>query len=109
MQVDLASMRGAEIPIEPDSFRWFLASRSDKRYLQDAAFQAKVKASIPIDKVDFRRYDVIFLAGGWGAAYDLGTSPVLGQKITEAWAAGTSRQATVTSASVFTCCTSMRS
>jgi len=88
MQVDVASIRGGEVPIEPDSFRWFLAARSDKRYLQDAAFQAKVKASSPIDKVDFRRYDVIFLAGGWGAAYDLGTSPVLGQKITEAWAAG---------------------
>lgn len=88
MQVDVASIRGGEIPIEPDSFRWFLAAPSDKRYLQDAAFQAKVRASFPIDKVDFQRYDIVFLAGGWGAAYDLGTSPVLGEKITQAWAAG---------------------
>jgi len=29
-----------------------------------------------------------FLADSWGAAYDLGNSVVLGQKITEAWAAG---------------------
>lgn len=88
MQVDLASIRGGEIPIEPDSFRWFLAAPSDKRYLNDPALQAKVKASSQIDAIDFRRYDIVFLAGGWGAAYDLGTSAVLGQKITEAWAAG---------------------
>lgn len=88
MQVDVASIQGGEIPIEPDSFRWFLAAESDKRYLNDGLFQAKVKGSTKIDGVDFAKYDVIFLAGGWGAAYDLGTSPVLGQKISEAWAAG---------------------
>ncbi|MFC6282670.1 MULTISPECIES: type 1 glutamine amidotransferase domain-containing protein [Polaromonas] len=88
MQVDLASIRGGEIPIEPDSFRWFLAAPSDKRYLKDETFQAKVKASSRIDALDFSQYDIIFLAGGWGAAYDLGTSSVLGQKITQAWAAG---------------------
>jgi putative intracellular protease/amidase len=88
MEVDVASIGGGEIPIEPDSFRWFLAAPSDRRYLKDAAFRAKVANSLKIDAVDFTRYDVVFLAGGWGAAYDLGTSPVLGRKITEAWAAG---------------------
>jgi putative intracellular protease/amidase len=28
------------------------------------------------------------MAGGWGAAYDLGTSEVLGEKVSEAYAAG---------------------
>jgi len=88
MQVDVASIKGGAIPIEPDSFRWFLAAPSDKRYLKDAVFQAKVKASMKIDTLDFTQYDIIFLAGGWGAAYDLGTSTVLGQQITQAWAAG---------------------
>ena len=88
LEVDVASIRGGEIPIEPDSFRWFLAAPSDRRYLKDPEFQAKVRNSLKIDAVDFSRYDVVFLAGGWGAAYDLGTSAVLGRKITEAWAAG---------------------
>ncbi len=88
MTVDVASIQGGAIPIEPDSFRWFLAAPSDKRYLKDAVFQAQVKASMKIDAIDFTQYDIIFLAGGWGAAYDLGTSAVLGQKITQAWAAG---------------------
>lgn len=88
MQVDVASIRGGKIPIEPDSFRWFLAAESDKRYLKDPEFQAKVNASLNISQLDFSRYDIIFLAGGWGAAYDLGTSAVLGEQITQAWAAG---------------------
>ncbi len=88
MRVDVASIRGGEIPVEPDSFRWFLAAPSDKRYLRDEVFQAKVKASSRIDALDFAQYDIIFLAGGWGAAYDLGNSSVLGQQITQAWAAG---------------------
>lgn len=87
MSVDVASIRGGQIPIEPDSFRWFLAAPSDKRYLQDPVFQAKVKNSLRIEALDFTQYDIIFLAGGWGAAYDLGTSAVLGEQITHAWAA----------------------
>lgn len=87
MAVDVASIQGGEVPIEPGSFLWFIAAPSDKRYLKDPVFQAKVKSSLRIDALDFTQYDIIFLAGGWGAAYDLGTSPVLGQKITQAWAA----------------------
>jgi putative intracellular protease/amidase len=88
MSVDVASMQGGAIPIEPASFVWLIAAPSDKRYLKDPAFQAKVQASMKIDAMDFTQYDIIFLAGGWGAAYDVGTSPLLGQKITQAWAAG---------------------
>lgn len=88
MAVDVASIQGGEIPIEPDSFRWYLAAPSDKRYLKDPVFQARVKASLKIDAIDFTQYNIVFLAGGWGAAYDLGSSSMLGEKITEAWAAG---------------------
>jgi putative intracellular protease/amidase len=88
MIVDLASIEGGEIPIDPISFRWFVEAPSDKRFHHDAEFQNKVKHSLKIDDVDFTKYDVIFLAGGWGAAYDLGFSDVLGRKITEAWNVG---------------------
>ena len=88
MQVEVASIQGGAIPVEPDSLRWFLAADSDTRYLKDTVFQAKVRNSLKIDMLDFTTYDIVFLAGGWGAAYDLGTSPVLGDKISAAWAAG---------------------
>jgi len=85
MQVDVASIRGGEIPIEPVSLNWPVATSADERYMVDADFQKKVKNSLKIDDVDFTGYDLIYMAGGWGAAYDLGTSDVLGQKIGRAY------------------------
>jgi putative intracellular protease/amidase len=88
MQVDVASIKGGEIPIEPVSLRWPMAMSADKRYLADPDLQKKVQNSLKIDDVDFNEYDLVYMAGGWGAAYDLGTSEVLGRKISEAYAAG---------------------
>ena len=44
-----------------------------------------MKHSIPIEDIDFTQYDIIFLSGGWGAAYDLGQSEILGEKISQAY------------------------
>lgn len=88
MKVDLASIQGGPIPIDPLSFKWFIRSSYDNRFLKDPGFQQKVNQSFKIDDIDFTRYSIIYLAGGWGAAYDLGTSEVLGRKISEAYAAG---------------------
>jgi putative intracellular protease/amidase len=85
MSVDVASIQGAEIPIDPQSFNRPIITPEDKRYLKDSVFQAKVKNSIPIADIDVSQYDIIFLSGGWGAAYDLGQSEVLGEKISQAY------------------------
>ncbi len=85
MTVDVASIEGGEIPIDPQSFLYMIKSDADERYLKDAVFQEKVKNSSKIEGVDFTQYDAIWLAGGWGAAYDLGQSEVLGKKISEAY------------------------
>ena len=85
MQVDVASIDGGEIPIEPISLKWPVATPADQRFLKDADFQKKVKNSLKIDDVNFTRYDLVYMAGGWGAAYDLGFSEVLGRKISEAY------------------------
>ncbi|MCI4669479.1 MAG: type 1 glutamine amidotransferase domain-containing protein [Bacteroidia bacterium] len=85
MEVELASIKGGQIPIDPSSFLGILKTKADNRYLKDKEFQEKVKNSLKIDDVDFTQYDAIWLAGGWGAAYDLGNSEVLGKKISEAY------------------------
>jgi putative intracellular protease/amidase len=88
MRVDVSSLRGGQIPIEPDSFRWFIACAQDRRYLGDPELQRQTQQSIPLSAVDFKLYDIIFLSGGWGAAYDLAQSEALGEGITQAWASG---------------------
>ena len=53
MEVDVASIKGGEIPIDPQSFYYILKTKADKRFLKDKDFQAKVKNSLKIDDVDF--------------------------------------------------------
>lgn len=88
MQVDLASIQGGPIPVDRESFRWFVIASSDRRFLADPKALGLAERSLRVDEVAFADYDVIFLAGGWGAAYDLGGSTALGRGIGEAWAAG---------------------
>ena len=85
MQVDLASVKGGKIPVDPQTLNRILKTPEDDRSLADPAFLAKVENSMRIDDVDFTQYDIIFMSGGWGAAYDLGYSPVLAEKVSEAY------------------------
>lgn len=88
MTVDIASIQGGKIPFEPVSLRWPLASAADYRYLEDTNARNGTTNSLRIAEVDVTQYDIIFMAGGWGAAYDLGVSPELGDLITQAHADG---------------------
>ncbi|MEP4147640.1 MAG: type 1 glutamine amidotransferase domain-containing protein [Halioglobus sp.] len=85
MQVDVASIKGGEIPVDPQTLYFMIKTPEDDRFLADSVFQAKVKNSLKVDDVDFTEYDVVFISGGWGAAYDLGQSPVMGKKVSEAF------------------------
>jgi len=88
MQVDVATIAGGAVPFDPVSFLWCIEAKSDQRSQKDPDFAAKVAHTPRIDEVDVTGYDILFLAGGWGAAFDLGTSAALGDKVTQAWAAG---------------------
>ena len=85
IEVDLASINGGTIPIDPESFFYVVKTSSDNRYLEDPILKEKVKNSIKIDELEIDNYDLVFIAGGWGAAYDLGYSEILGKKISQAY------------------------
>ena len=85
MDVDVASIRGGEIPIDPQTLSFIIKTPEDERYLNDSIAQAKVMNSIPITEVDIDQYDIVFLSGGWGAAYDLAQSPELAAQISESY------------------------
>ncbi len=88
LQVDIASIKGGKIPFEKISLIYPLASHADRRYLKDKTAITKTQNSLKIEDLDFAKYDIIYMPGGWGAAYDLGKSELLGQKITSANAQG---------------------
>ena len=85
MEVEVSSMTGGEIAKIGESVNRVVGTDEDEHYMEDFEAQAKAKNSLKIDDLDFTRYDVVWIAGGWGAAYDLGYSDVLGQKVSEAY------------------------
>lgn len=88
MTVDVASIKGGPVPIDPQTLGFLTRTPATERYFEDPVLQAKVENSLRIDDVDFTQYDGVFLAGGWGAAYDLGYSDVLATKVSEAYYGG---------------------
>lgn len=88
MTVHIASPKGGMVPVDPQSLKPVLRTAADDRFLADPDFRAKVTDSLPIADLDMADYDIVFLAGGWGAAFDFGFSDQLAAKVTEANAAG---------------------
>lgn len=88
MQVDLASPLGGVVPVEPLSMKPSIRTPSDDRLLGDPVLRRALMQSHAIAALDFAAYDIIFLAGGWGAAFDLGQSAELGAQVSAAAAAG---------------------
>ncbi len=82
MTVDVASPSGGVIPVEPQSLKPVLRTEACDRFLADDDFKAKVNDSHPVGELDMADYDIVFLAGGWGAAFDMGFSEDLGRQIT---------------------------
>ena len=84
MAVDVASPAGGVIPVDPQSVRAPVRTEACDRFLADDELKAKVNDSLAIGEVDIAAYSIVFLAGGWGAAFDFGFSEELGRKLTEA-------------------------
>ena len=84
MTVDVASPEGGLIPVDPQSVKPVLRTEACDRFLADPEFEAKVNDSLAVGPLDMADYAIVYLAGGWGAAFDLGMSEDLGRQITVA-------------------------
>jgi arylsulfatase A-like enzyme/putative intracellular protease/amidase len=84
LDVDVASPRGGVIPVDPLSLKPVLRTDACDRFLADDELRDKVNGSLAVGDLDVGDYDIVYLAGGWGAAFDLGFSDDLGEVITEA-------------------------
>lgn len=84
MEGDIASPRGGVVPVDPQSLKPVLRSEHDDRFLADDVLRSKVTDSLAIGDLDMADYDIVFLAGGWGAAFDFGFSDALARQMTRA-------------------------
>jgi len=86
MDVMLATIKGGVVPIDPAHNSSLSRAKSDTRFYNDPQAYVDSHEAPSISDVDFSKYDIIFMAGGWGAAWDLGASDELGAKISAAYA-----------------------
>lgn len=85
MEVEIASISGGEIPIDKLSLIPVVRTSEDSRYLKDPIFKEKVRDSKPIAEIEINDYDIVFLSGGWGAAYDFAQSEKLSELLSKAY------------------------
>ncbi|MGI8938905.1 MAG: type 1 glutamine amidotransferase domain-containing protein [Iamia sp.] len=88
MSVDIASPAGGLVPVDPLSIKPVIRSAEDDRFLADDELKDKVNQSWAVGDLDVADYDIVFLAGGWGAAFDFGDSQVLADQVSRADALG---------------------
>ncbi|MGF1599072.1 MAG: type 1 glutamine amidotransferase domain-containing protein [Acidimicrobiales bacterium] len=88
MAVDVASPAGGVIPVDPLSLKPAIRTEADDRLLADATLRGHLTHSLPIGELDMSSYELVYLAGGWGASFDLGASDEVGEQITAANANG---------------------
>ena len=88
MTVTVTSPVGGEIPVDPLSLKPAIRTSADDRMLSDPALKAALSSSSALGDLDISQFEIVYLAGGWGAAFDLGTSSVVGEQVTKANANG---------------------
>ncbi|PZU11872.1 type 1 glutamine amidotransferase domain-containing protein [Sphingomonas sp.] len=86
--VDIASIAGGPVPIDPTSMEDEYRLESAARFLGDAEAMAMLHASRPIEAIPADAYDAIFLPGGHGTMWDLPTNAALIDLIAAMHAAG---------------------
>lgn len=87
--VDVYSVQGKEIPIDPRSVnRKGENEQPVERYLDDEQLQQMFKHTRPISAINLDDYDGVFLPGGHGAVWDFSPNPVLGKLVAETLSSG---------------------
>jgi putative intracellular protease/amidase len=86
MNTTIVTIDGGDVPVDPTYNTTLYRTSWDKRWWADPQAYADSHNTLSVDKVDFSKYDIVFMAGGWGAAWDMGTSDALAAGITKVYA-----------------------
>lgn len=93
-QVDIASPKGGQVPIDPMSMvipqateMIGLKTSVTRRYM-DRSYMDLLDASTPLSEADASAYDAIYLAGGHGAMFDFPGDTALARLIADFYQAG---------------------
>lgn len=76
-EITLASPRGGDIPVDPESLKPVTLDKLSRQYWDDPAFRDKLQHAKRLDELSGQLFDCVYLAGGHGAMYDFPDNVVL--------------------------------
>lgn len=83
LSITIASIKGGRIPLDPFSIRPLIRTEADKRLISSVYFLDQIQKSKAVMDVNASDYDLIFISGGYAAAYDLEQSKELADLVSE--------------------------
>jgi putative intracellular protease/amidase len=86
--VTIASIKGGEVPIDPDSLHGDFKTPAAEEFVTSNDTQQQLRESVALASVKGTEYAAIFLPGGHGIAFDGPNNPKLAEVLTEAYKAG---------------------
>ena len=69
--ITIVSPQGGKIPLDPVSQSVAAASETTTRFQEDSQAMYHLSHSVPLDEVKVEDFDLVFVAGGYGAMWDL--------------------------------------
>ncbi|ARQ06082.1 Molecular chaperone Hsp31 and glyoxalase 3 [Macrococcoides canis] len=81
IEVDIYSVDGSDIPIDPLSTSPLMLDALTKSYMEDAHFMAKLKQAPAFTSADISDYDGVYFTGGHGVMFDFPDNMELKQLI----------------------------
>ncbi len=88
IDLTLASPKGGQPPLDPESDTPGAQTEATKRFKQDAAAQQALAHTVPLDTIKAADFDAVFYPGGHGPLWDLAEDPKSIALIETAYAAG---------------------
>ncbi|BFZ56186.1 hypothetical protein PYCC9005_003228 [Savitreella phatthalungensis] len=87
-EVDFASPKGGEAPLDPSSIEPFIKDDVVAKFYNNQEHFGLTKKTTPLIEIQHTNYKAAFVVGGHGANLDLPTDPNLVELLEKFWAAG---------------------
>lgn len=75
--VTIASPKGGDVPIDPESLKRFTLDKISKQYWSDLSFKELLKQSKILADISNEDFDLVYLAGGHGTMSDFPSDTVM--------------------------------
>lgn len=76
-EITIASPKGGNVPIDPESLKPMVLDKMTKAYYQDSTFMKELNSSKTLEAVANEKFDLVYLAGGHGTMYDFPNDTVM--------------------------------